>query len=49
LLVIALPLAFLAEIGHWGEVWVFTLSAIRVIPWRYMANQPKPWRIMSRA
>ena len=32
LLVIALPLAFLAEIGGWGEIWVFVLSALGVIP-----------------
>ncbi len=32
LLVLALPLAVLAEIGHWGEVWVFALSAIAVVP-----------------
>lgn len=32
LLVIALPLAFLAEIGEWGEIWVFALSALGVIP-----------------
>ena len=32
LLLIALPLAILAEAGHWGEIWVFVLSAIGVIP-----------------
>ncbi len=32
LLLIALPLAILAEIGHWGEIWVFVLSALGVIP-----------------
>jgi Ca2+:H+ antiporter len=32
LLVLALPLAVMAEIGHWGEVWVFGLSAVAVIP-----------------
>jgi Ca2+:H+ antiporter len=32
LLVLALPLAFLAEVGHWGEIWVFILSAVGVIP-----------------
>ena len=32
LLVLALPLAVLAELGHWGEVWVFGLSALAVVP-----------------
>jgi len=32
LLVLALPLAVLAEISHWGEVWVFALSALAVVP-----------------
>jgi Ca2+:H+ antiporter len=32
LLLVALPLAILAEVGHWGEIWVFVLSAIGVIP-----------------
>ena len=32
LLILALPLAFLAELGHWGELWVFILSALGVIP-----------------
>lgn len=32
ILILAIPLAFLAEIGHWGELWVFILSAIGVIP-----------------
>jgi len=32
ILVLALPLAFLAEIGHWGELWVFILSALGVVP-----------------
>ena len=32
LLILAVPLAFLAEIGHWGELWVFMLSALGVIP-----------------
>ena len=31
-LLIALPLALLAELGHWSEVWVFILSAVGVIP-----------------
>lgn len=31
-LLLALPLAIFAEIGHWGEVWVFALSAAAVIP-----------------
>lgn len=32
LLILALPLGILAEIGHWGEVWVFVLSSLSVIP-----------------
>ncbi len=32
LLLMALPLAFLAEYLHWGPPWVFTLSALSVIP-----------------
>jgi Ca2+:H+ antiporter len=32
ILVLAIPLATLAEIGHWGELWVFVLSAVGVIP-----------------
>jgi len=31
-LLFALPLAFLAEIGHWGALWVFIFSALGVIP-----------------
>ena len=31
-LLIALPLAILAEIGGWGEMWVFALSALAIIP-----------------
>jgi Ca2+:H+ antiporter len=31
-LTIALPLAILAELMHWGPLWVFALSAIGVIP-----------------
>ncbi len=31
-LVIALPLALLAKLGGWGDVWVFALSALGVIP-----------------
>ena len=31
-LALALPLAVLAEYGHWGETWVFALSAVSVIP-----------------
>ncbi len=31
-LLIALPLALLAELGQWGDVWVFVLSAAGVIP-----------------
>ena len=32
LLVLALPLALIAEISHWGELWVFIFSALSVIP-----------------
>lgn len=32
LLLMALPLAFLAEYLHWGPLWVFTFSALSVIP-----------------
>lgn len=32
LLLIALPLAYLAELLHWGPLWVFGLSALSVIP-----------------
>jgi len=32
ILMIALPLAFAAEVGHWGAIWVFVLSAVGVIP-----------------
>lgn len=31
-LIIALPLAILAHFGNWGELWVFILSALGVIP-----------------
>jgi Ca2+:H+ antiporter len=31
-LLIALPLALLAELSHWSDVWIFILSAIGVIP-----------------
>ena len=31
-LLIALPLAYVAELLHWGPLWVFVLSAISVIP-----------------
>ena len=32
LLIIALPLAYIAELLHWGPLWVFALSALSVIP-----------------
>lgn len=32
LLLLVLPLAVLAEASHWGELWVFTLSAVGLIP-----------------
>ena len=31
-LILAIPLAFLAELLHWGDVWIFVLSAVGVIP-----------------
>jgi Ca2+:H+ antiporter len=31
-LVIALPLALFADLGHWGAAWVFAFSAVGVIP-----------------
>lgn len=31
-LLIALPFALLAEIGNWGEIWVFVLSSLAIIP-----------------
>ena len=31
-LLIALPLAYIAELLHWGPLWVFILSAVSVIP-----------------
>jgi Ca2+:H+ antiporter len=32
LLILALPLAVLAEFGHWGAVWVFLFSALAIVP-----------------
>jgi Ca2+:H+ antiporter len=32
ILIIALPLAILADVLHWGDLWVFILSAISIIP-----------------
>ena len=32
LLLLASPFAILAEVLHWGEVWVFILAAIAIIP-----------------
>src|SRR3970040_2029613 len=32
LLLVAIPLAILAEFTHWGEIWVFSFSAVGVIP-----------------
>jgi Ca2+:H+ antiporter len=31
-LLLALPVAILAEIGGWGEIWVFVLSSLAIIP-----------------
>lgn len=32
ILILVLPLSILAEFGHWGEIWVFVLSAISIVP-----------------
>ena len=32
ILVLALPLAILAKVGGWGDLWVFILSALGVVP-----------------
>jgi Ca2+:H+ antiporter len=32
LLLLAIPLVILAELGHWDAVWVFSLAALGVIP-----------------
>ncbi len=32
ILVIAIPLTFMARIGNWGEVWVFVFAALGMIP-----------------
>lgn len=32
LLLIVFPIAILADVLHWGEIWVFLLSAIAIIP-----------------
>jgi Ca2+:H+ antiporter len=31
-LLLALPVAILAEVGGWGEMWVFALSSVAIIP-----------------
>jgi len=31
-LLLALPLALAAELGHWGSTWIFVLSTIGIIP-----------------
>jgi Ca2+:H+ antiporter len=31
-LILAIPLAVLAEVLHWSPIWIFVLSAIGVIP-----------------
>lgn len=38
-LLIALPLALAAELGGWGELWIFGLSAVGVIPLAGMIGQ----------
>jgi Ca2+:H+ antiporter len=32
LLLLALPMTLVAELGHWGSTWVFVLSTIGIIP-----------------
>ena len=32
ILILALPLAILADVLHWGDIWVFILAAISIIP-----------------
>jgi Ca2+:H+ antiporter len=32
LLLVAFPLALLAEWGHWGELWVFVFSSVAIVP-----------------
>jgi Ca2+:H+ antiporter len=39
LLLVALPLAILAEVLHWGEVWVFILSAVAIIPFAELIGE----------
>ena len=31
-LIVALPLAILAELFHWGPLWIFIFSAIGLVP-----------------
>ncbi len=39
ILLLALPLALLADLGGWGELWVFILSAIGVIPMAHFIGE----------
>ena len=39
ILILAIPLAFLADMGGWGEVWVFGLSALGVIPMAHFIGE----------
>lgn len=39
LLVLALPLAILAEVGQWSPIWVFILSAVGVVPMAHYIGQ----------
>jgi Ca2+:H+ antiporter len=32
ILLLGIPLAFLADVFHWGEVWVFALSSLGIVP-----------------
>jgi Ca2+:H+ antiporter len=39
LLLVALPMAILAAIMHWGEEWVFILSAVAIIPFAQLIGE----------
>lgn len=38
-LLLAFPLVILADIGHWGELWVFIFSAVGVVPCAYFIGE----------
>ncbi len=39
ILILALPLAFIADLTGWGELWVFVLSALGVIPMAHFIGE----------